>query len=555
MYKTAKIISIIFLFTLLTTPHVVLATKTIGDACSSDTNCAPLDCEDSGLDTSNDDFCVCRTAIDCSAKYGGDSGQWKCIDDDDDVFYDLHYCVRLSDNKAQNPLEGNTDPKVQEAIKKYGSPGVLDAITDAEGSVQVFHNEISQIMKTPQPKITIPGLNFSEIDVEQMITKDARGDTWLNIPFLGEYLSIVYRYSVIAISVLAIIAIIDAGIVWTMRGSNPEGRQSAQKKLVLAFTGLIIASISYALLYTINPDLVNFRSLKVLYVKEEGIIHDLSEDSETYDDIKPPPCRGPNNPSIFAGFGVDKTGPMDTYACGTRSMDKIRFLVIHEGASGDTAAVLMKRHLSTHYIIQRDGSVHQTAGLEKRARHAGAINAESVGVDLQVASNCSAKYACTKDPSCLANCVYTPAQYESLSKLIDFLSARTSISRSDARIIGHCQVSGTTHGDPRNLDWKLLGFDPCKHRKDCGKSGAKACIKAWGKGNAYVGEVVDDSSNPVGCCVIDEEGVAMRTPQKRKDCEAMSNFVDFESVSCPLGTAEDVESSDATPSLPTFCAS
>ncbi|MBT3539232.1 N-acetylmuramoyl-L-alanine amidase [Candidatus Parcubacteria bacterium] len=544
--KKIKSLLLVFFSIVVLSPQVTLALTDIGGACSDNSDCTTTYCKDSALENvSNDDFCVCKTAVHCSDKYSGDPSDWKCTDEDDDVFYDLDYCVKLSTNKAEDPLAGNSDQAVKDAIKKIGAPGVKDAITDSEGSVQQFHNEIGDLLKTPQPKITIPGLNFSEIDIKSMVTKDPSGNTWLNIPFLGEYLSVVYRYSVIAVSILAVIAIINVGIIWTIRGGGSEGKQEAQKKLAMAFIGLLIASISYALLYTINPELVNFRSLKVLYVKEEGVIHDPSADSNTFDDIKPPPCKGPNDPSKFAGFGVDNTGPMDEYACGTRDLNKVRFLVLHEGGRNNTTAgILIKRHLSTHYIIKRDGTVLQTAGLEKRARHAGAINAESIGVDIEIASGCSTAYKCSKDPSCVANCVYTPAQYESIGKLIDFVSARTAISRSDARIIGHCQVSGTTHGDPRNFDWKSLGFDPCKHRKDCGKSGVGACIKSWGKGNAYAGEVEDDS-NPEGCCVISEEGIVVKAPKKKKDCEAMSNFVDFEEMSCPLQKTDDkIEASE-----------
>ena len=546
--RALYIIINIFVISIWLLPYTVLAigSTPLGEKCSNDSDCATNDCEDSALDLPDDDFCVCNDSIDCVQKYGDQTTDpmgtsWACTDKDDDIYYNLHYCVDTkgdteeSNDEIKNPLTGNTDPEVKKAMEKFGTPGIIDVLTNSEGTVQKFQSEISQMMSKPQPKINIPGVNFSDIDIKKMISTDVQGNTWLNIPFLGEYISSIYKYAMVIVGVLSVIAIMDAGTVWLLRGSSSEGKQEAQKKLVMAITGLIITAVSYVLLYTINPNLVEFRSLQVLYIKNPNDLHDA--DSETFSDVLPPPCKKPNNPSAYAGFGVNGVGTLDEYACGTRDLSKVKYLVIHEGGrDGATVGILKKRGLSTHYVIKTDGTVTQVVGLEKRAYHAGAINGESIGVDLEAQPGCSASVKCTLNPTCLEKCFYSPAQYDALNKLIDFVSARTGIVRDDAHIIGHCQVSGTDHGDPRKFDWKLLGFDPCKHRKDCGESGYKACIKAWGPGNAYSDEPKDDS-DPQGCCILDEEGKEVKAPKKRKDCYAMKNVKDFLEMSCPLDSS------------------
>ncbi|MBI2436888.1 MAG: C39 family peptidase, partial [Candidatus Magasanikbacteria bacterium] len=50
-------------------------------------------------------------------------------------------------------------------------------------------------------------------------------------------------------------------------GSTSEGKQAAQKRIMGSVIGVVIVSTSYILLFTINPELVQFRNLKIQYVK------------------------------------------------------------------------------------------------------------------------------------------------------------------------------------------------------------------------------------------------------------------------------------------------
>lgn len=124
-------------------------------------------------------------------------------------------------------------------------------------------NEVELMLNKPTPKIEIPGLQFSDVTK----TEDELG-TWLHIPFFGEYLSAVYKFSVVAISVLAIIGLIDGGITRVLRGGSQEGREASTKRIIGSLTGLIIAVGSYTILYTVNPELVQFKNLKVRYVEQ-----------------------------------------------------------------------------------------------------------------------------------------------------------------------------------------------------------------------------------------------------------------------------------------------
>ncbi len=127
-------------------------------------------------------------------------------------------------------------------------------------------NELQQLTGKPTNRITIPGLQYS--DIKQV---DSGDTTYLYIPFIGEYLSTVYKYLIIFAGIVAVIVIIVAGIQWTASGGNSSTIESAKNRITGALTGLGLAVGSYVILYAINPELVSFRSLKVQYIKGESI--------------------------------------------------------------------------------------------------------------------------------------------------------------------------------------------------------------------------------------------------------------------------------------------
>lgn len=76
---------------------------------------------------------------------------------------------------------------------------------------------------------------------------------------LGSYIRSVYNFSLIVISILAVLVIIISGVQWTASGGNAETISSAKKRISGAAIGLILAYMSYAILSSINPATVNLR--------------------------------------------------------------------------------------------------------------------------------------------------------------------------------------------------------------------------------------------------------------------------------------------------------
>ncbi len=141
-------------------------------------------------------------------------------------------------------------------------------LTTAEANLMA--NEIEKLLNEPQPRITIPGVEFSDSKaVAKQTFTGQDGNTYLSLPFLGEYMAAVYRYAVIVIGILAVVRIIMGGFSIATSGGSSEGIESGKTKISQAVVGLILAVGSYFILNLVNPELVSFKNLRVYYVSQE----------------------------------------------------------------------------------------------------------------------------------------------------------------------------------------------------------------------------------------------------------------------------------------------
>jgi len=139
------------------------------------------------------------------------------------------------------------------------------------------------ILAKPKTIIKLPGLKFSDIKVGE-----EDGDKYLYISYLGEYIAAAYKYIVVIASILAVVMIINAGFGIAMSGGNSEKISHSKKRIAQALIGLFIAIESYVMLYTINPNLIKFKSLKVQYLKGERLDNGGNESVLPSDFVYPP---------------------------------------------------------------------------------------------------------------------------------------------------------------------------------------------------------------------------------------------------------------------------
>lgn len=311
MSITIKKIFALFFFTVLfVAVPANAALLPIGAECTSNSQCRSGDCESSTKKDAQGNalsYCDCSElslsdSASCANEYGGNDSDWSCKDGIDKTF-DLDYCLKV------NNTSKITDENVKPPLPFEGTtqPGFFDFLTDTEAAI--LSSDIQKMVDSPQPRIRIPGVSFTAKEDLKQIEDD--GNTYLSIPFLGEYISSVYQYAIVVIGILAVIMIIIAGFQWVMSAGNSDGIASAKNRITGAVIGLIIALGSYTLLFTINPELVQFRNLRVLYVK--GVPFEA-----TYAEGEPPatpgtpgylggnPMSSPNDKCLIDNFAPGK---------------------------------------------------------------------------------------------------------------------------------------------------------------------------------------------------------------------------------------------------------
>src|SRR3989338_3513389 len=151
------------------------------------------------------------------------------------------------------------------ALFFFVSPVLAQNTTIRSGDNEGFFDDVTAELKTPQPRIGIPGLSFSQVII------DKEGG-YIYVSTLGEYIAAMYKYAVAIASIVAVVMIIVSGFMWTASGGNPEMITSAKKRILGAVTGLILIAGSYTILYAVNPELVQFRALRVQYVKPQPLV-------------------------------------------------------------------------------------------------------------------------------------------------------------------------------------------------------------------------------------------------------------------------------------------
>ncbi|MDX9893544.1 MAG: hypothetical protein RB292_04015 [Patescibacteria group bacterium] len=92
----------------------------------------------------------------------------------------------------------------------------------------------------------------------------AAGDE-CEIPWIGEYISALYRYGVGLAVTLAVVMIMAGGFLWLMSGGSPDRVGKAKEFIISAFSGVLLALFSFIILQGINPELVKLNPIKVYF--------------------------------------------------------------------------------------------------------------------------------------------------------------------------------------------------------------------------------------------------------------------------------------------------
>lgn len=111
----------------------------------------------------------------------------------------------------------------------------------------------AQTVDLAQP---IGDLELSDADIIQ------EGQT-IKVYWLAKYIKALYKYGIYIVGILALIMIMVGGLFWVTAAGNPNNIATAKKIIGGAISGLILGLLSYLLLLTINPALVELRPIEI----------------------------------------------------------------------------------------------------------------------------------------------------------------------------------------------------------------------------------------------------------------------------------------------------
>jgi len=113
---------------------------------------------------------------------------------------------------------------------------------------------------------------------------------------LGTYIKFFYQYGVGVAGALAVIVVLIGGMQWVLSGGSPERVTSAKKRIGGAIMGLLLAVLSFTLLRTLNPALVELRLPQVWMINTQGLTPPLCSDIS--DASKKVVLLGPSNMDV-----------------------------------------------------------------------------------------------------------------------------------------------------------------------------------------------------------------------------------------------------------------
>lgn len=88
---------------------------------------------------------------------------------------------------------------------------------------------------------------------------------------IGDFIKFIYQYAFIVGSVVAVMVIIVAGVMYIFSGGNSDTVSQAKKKISGAVIGLVLMALSFTILKTINPYLVELRLPSIWAINTAGI--------------------------------------------------------------------------------------------------------------------------------------------------------------------------------------------------------------------------------------------------------------------------------------------
>jgi hypothetical protein len=145
--------------------------------------------------------------------------------------------------------------------KDKGEAALYDPKASAGTQGEIVTPEEQQTIK----KFSLPSISTNVPGLQLSAAKLVNGK--ISIPFLAQYISAFYNFSIGLAVVVAALMIIYGGFLYILGGSMPS-ISSGKQKIVDATIGLLLVISAYTLLYIVNPATVQPKPLAIMPAKQ-----------------------------------------------------------------------------------------------------------------------------------------------------------------------------------------------------------------------------------------------------------------------------------------------
>jgi len=160
---------------------------------------------------------------------------------------------------------------ISNGAKDYSTTNRTRTYTDNEGTVHTFTNYqdryggwsdeeeiIKEIIKDEEEIIKNDNTSGGKYIYTLLQPLPKEGTDLSENVTLEEYLTWAFRFVLALAGFLAVMMIVIGGVEYIISGASEAMRGEAKKRIENAIWGLVMALVSYLVLYTINPSLVDF---------------------------------------------------------------------------------------------------------------------------------------------------------------------------------------------------------------------------------------------------------------------------------------------------------
>jgi len=128
---------------------------------------------------------------------------------------------------------------------------------------------------TFKPQVQIPGMD----QADAFGAPDSKGAYAIpgSTASIAKYIKVIYKYAIGIVGILAAVVLMIGGVMWIVAGGSATVIGEAKAWIGASLTGLLLALLSYLILATVNPALVDFAVTPVQTITETKTQSTLKE--------------------------------------------------------------------------------------------------------------------------------------------------------------------------------------------------------------------------------------------------------------------------------------